>query len=162
MTCICRRRESAIGVGVVHFLASHLNRKLSDPAVICHFYAFSRWPRVINWSVGADSVVSFQTPSFVLEVYRTLCEKRQNNWQAIATDNAMCKQRWRISGKPSFRLAGVANERINSGHAQRQREAFQALQTVGAGCLGEYSGFVGRQSRCHFSISVSPNIYHYL
>ena len=25
--------------------------------------------------------------------------------------------------KPSFRLAGVANERINSGHAQREREA---------------------------------------
>ena len=26
-------------------------------------------------------------------------------------------------GKPSFRLAGVANERTNSGHAQREREA---------------------------------------
>ena len=38
-----------------------------------------------------------------------------NNWQAIATGNAMRKQRWRISGKPSFRLAAVANELINSG-----------------------------------------------
>ena len=55
-----------------------------------------------------------------------------NNWQAIATGNAMRKQRWRISGKPSFRLAAVANERINSGHAQREREAFQALWEQGA------------------------------
>ena len=39
------------------------------------------------------------------------------------------KQRWRTLWKPSFRLAGVANERINSGHAQREREVFQALQT---------------------------------
>ena len=54
-----------------------------------------------------------------------------NNWQAIATGNAMRKQRWRISGKPSFRLAAVANERINSGHAQREREAFQALWEQG-------------------------------
>ena len=44
----------------------------------------------------------------------------------------MRKQRWRISGKPSFRLAAVANERINSGHAQREREAFQALWEQGA------------------------------
>ena len=55
-----------------------------------------------------------------------------NNWQAVATGNATHKQRWRISGKPSFRLAGVANERINSGHAQREREAFQALWEQGA------------------------------
>ena len=55
-----------------------------------------------------------------------------NNWQAIATGNAMRKQRWRILGKPSFRLAAVANERINSGHAQREREAFQALWEQGA------------------------------
>ena len=33
------------------------------------------------------------------------------------------KQRWRISGKPSFSLAGVTNERINMGHAQRERVA---------------------------------------
>ena len=37
------------------------------------------------------------------------------------------KQRWRISGKPSFSLALVANERINDGHAHREREASQAL-----------------------------------
>ena len=37
------------------------------------------------------------------------------------------KQRWRISGKASLSLAGVANERINDGHAQREREASQAL-----------------------------------
>ena len=42
------RRESAFGVDVVYFLASRLNRVLSDPAVICHFYAFSRWSRLIN------------------------------------------------------------------------------------------------------------------
>ena len=39
------------------FLASRLNRTLSGPAV------------------DDDSVVSFQTPLFVLEVSRTLCEK---------------------------------------------------------------------------------------
>ena len=71
----------------------------------------------------------------------------------------MHKQRWRISGKPSFRLAVVANERINSGCAQREKEAFQALQTVGAECLDEYGGFLGRQSRCHFSITVFRQIY---
>ena len=80
---------------------------------------------------------------------------RITNWQAIATGNATRIQRWRISGKSSFMLAGVANERINSGHAQREREAFQALQTVGAGCLDEYCGFVGRQSRSHLSITVA-------
>ena len=37
------------------------------------------------------------------------------------------QQRWRISGKASFSLAGVANEQINDGHAQREREASQAL-----------------------------------
>ena len=37
------------------------------------------------------------------------------------------KQRWRISGKASFSLAGVANERINDSHAQREREASEAL-----------------------------------
>ena len=37
------------------------------------------------------------------------------------------RQQWCISGKPSFSLAGVANERINDGHAQREREASQAL-----------------------------------
>ena len=37
------------------------------------------------------------------------------------------KQRWRISGKVSFSMAGVANEQINDGHAQREREASQAL-----------------------------------
>ena len=76
-----------------------------------------------------------------------------NNWQAIATGNAMRKQRWRISGKPSFRLAAVANERINSGHAQRKKRGVPG--SMGAGCLDEYGGFVGRQSRCHFSITVA-------
>ena len=60
------------------------------------------------------------------------------------TANTMRKQRWRILGKPSFSLAGVTNERINGGHAQREREASHAgsTQHVRAGCLGEYGGFV--------------------
>ena len=76
-------------------------------------------------SVDDDSVVSFQTPLFVLEVSRTLCEKRSNNRQAIATGIKMphVNSDGGFGGKPSFRLAGVANERTNSGHAQREREA---------------------------------------
>ena len=45
------------------------------------------------------------------------------------TANTMRKHRWRISGKPSFSLAGVTNERINGGHAQREREASHAGST---------------------------------
>ena len=39
-------------------------------------------------------------------------------------------QRWRISGKPSFSLAVVADERINDSHLQREREASQALHSM--------------------------------
>ena len=38
-------------------------------------------------------------------------------------------RRRRILGKPSFSLAGVTNERINGGHAQREREASYAGST---------------------------------
>ena len=59
-------------------------------------------------------------------------------------------------GKDPFRLAVVANERNNSGHAQHERETFQALQTVGAECLDEYGGFLGRQSRCQCVCKSTP------
>ena len=63
---------------------------------------------------------------------------------------------------PSFRLAGVANERINSGHAQLEREEIQALQTVGAGCLDEWRVHRAAIALSFFNHSVSPNIYHYI
>ena len=42
---------------------------------------YSAW-RVLNLGVGGDSAVSYQTPSFVLNVTRTLNEKRGNNSRA--------------------------------------------------------------------------------
>ena len=46
------------------------------------------------------------------------------------TANPRRKQRWRISGNPSISLAGVTNERINGGYAQREMEAFNALHIM--------------------------------
>ena len=51
----------------------------------------------------------------------------EKNDQIPLTGNATRKQRWRISGNPSFSLAGVTNERIKGGQAQREREASHAL-----------------------------------
>ena len=65
------------------------------------------------------------------------------------------KQRWRISGKPSFSLAWEANERINDGHAQREREAPRALQHVGPRSdHDEYGVLLGdKQQALYFSIT---------
>ena len=72
----------------------------------------------------------------VLDVTRTLCRKKRSN---TVTGNATHKQRWRISGNPSFSLARVTNERINGGQAQREREASHALHRhARAGYLDEY------------------------
>ena len=78
-------------------------------------------PLLPSYGRACQTEVSAQThfPFKVLEVYRTLCEKKIKN-----------KQRWRIAGKPSFSQAWVANERINDGHAQREREASQALHIM--------------------------------
>ena len=57
------------------------------------------------------------------------------NHQILVTGNATRKQRWRISGNPSFSLAGVTN----GGQAQREREASHVLHRhARAGCLDEY------------------------
>ena len=118
--------DSAAGVrlrswrsSLFEMLASRLNRTLSDPAVICHF--LSRWPRVIT--EVSNPFICFG--GFSEKPIEQLASDR--NRQRYTR-----KQRWRISGKPPFRLAAVANERINSGHAQREREAFQALWEQGA------------------------------
>ena len=55
-------------------------------------------------------------------------------------------KRWRISGKSSFSLAGVANERINHRHSQREREGSQFPQHVGPVSPDEYGVFLGRQT----------------
>ncbi len=130
-----RIQESTFGRRCSLFtLASRLNRYVVV-AVICHFYAFSRLPRVLNWDVGADSVVSFQ-PLHLFGMFLRHCAKKPD--QITGTGNATRKQRWRIFGKPCFSLAGVTNERINVGHAQREWEPSMLY----AGCLDEYSGFV--------------------
>ena len=52
--------------------------------MIFHFYA-SRCPLVLNWGVGADSVVSFQSHSFVLQHYRTFYEKPDKMYNNVVS-----------------------------------------------------------------------------
>ena len=102
---------------LLFILAIRLNRTLSNQAMTMPLLCLTMSARA-KLAVGADSVVSFQRPSFVLQHYRTLHETNRSNIQ-----------QWRISGKPSSSLALVANERIrpNDGHAQRKSQASHAL-----------------------------------
>ena len=79
-------------------------------AVISHFYAFSRLPHVLKCNVGADSVVSFLFP---------ICFGGFSDIVRKKTIKKLAKL-----------LAGVTNERINGGHAQREREASHALHSM--------------------------------
>ena len=96
------------------------------------------------WRRLSRPLVSFQSPSFVLQHYRTLYEKTIKYTQ------------WRISGKPSSSLALVANERIspNDGHAQRKSQ-----DSLPLACGATVSRRIWRlpgaanHTRCVFSIT---------
>ena len=98
--------------------------------------------RVLNWGVGGDSAVSYQTPSFVLNVTRTLNEKRRNYSRARRISEVL--SRW-------------SNQRINelwrprATIGLRGRQNWRKLVSCSAKeRLGCHAGYDGWRTRCHF------------